>query len=515
MTQTTPVTQATPSSKVSAPSSPSVGEPSPTAVPTTGEAAKSAPSPVTQPSGTYDVVVIGAGPGGYIAAFRAAQHGLRTAMIEREWLGGVCTNVGCIPSKALLKNASVVRTVRDAKAFGVEIGDWKADFGAAVERSRLVVSRTVKGIEYLVRKHKVDYVVGEAKITAKDTISVTPKGGGQAQTVKAKNIVIATGARPRSFPGMEVDGDRVQNVWQLLLDARQPEKLAIVGGGVIGVEMATVFRSYGCDVTIIEAAPALLAGREDAKVTSLLHRSFERQGMTVHTNAKVESAKKEGEKAKIVFTREGKQETLEVDRCLISVAFLPNTENLGLEPLGVQLERGYIKVDEKMATTVPGIWAIGDVAATPLGLAHVASAEGHLAADAIAGKPVHPIKYNQMPRPIFSNPQVSSIGLTEAQAKEQGLEIKVGEFPFSALGKARAENETEGIVRLVIDAKYGEILGCTLIGPEATELLSQVAPYMTLEGTSREMIDTVVAHPTMAEAIKQAAAIAESEALEI
>ncbi|HEU5316623.1 MAG TPA: dihydrolipoyl dehydrogenase [Chloroflexota bacterium] len=463
---------------------------------------------------SYDVVVIGSGPGGYIAAFRAAENGLKTAMVEREWLGGVCTNVGCIPSKALLKNASVVRLLRDAKTFGIELGgDFKADYGAAVKRSRDVVGRSNKGLEFLIKKHKVDYVPGEAKLAAKDTVSVAAKDG--TRQLKTKNVVIATGARPRVFPGMEVDGQAVQTVWQLIVDERQPQKLAIVGGGVVGCEMATVFRSYGCEVTIVEAMPALFAGREDPKVTQIVTRAFEKQGIKVLTGAKVESAKKQGAGARVVFSRDGKQETLDVDRVLVAAAMQPNTENLGLEQLGVQLDRGYVKVDEKMATSVPGIWAIGDVANTPLGLAHSASAEGHVVADAIAGKPVHPIKYTQIPRPIFCNPQVAAIGLTEAQAKEQGLSAKVGEFPFMASGKARAEGDTEGVVRVVVDAKYGEILGCHIVGPEATEIIAQVAPYMALEGTSREMMDTVVAHPTLAEAVRLAAQVAEGEALEI
>ena len=463
---------------------------------------------------TYDVVVIGSGPGGYIAAFRAAQNGLKTAMVEREWLGGVCTNVGCIPSKALLKNASVLRLLRDAKTFGVTLnGDFKADYGAAVKRSRDVVGRSNKGLEFLIKKHKVDYVPGEAKLTAKDTVTVTGKDG--ARELKAKNVVIATGARPRVFPGMEVDGQAVQTVWQLIVDERQPQKLAIVGGGVIGCEMATVFRSYGCDVTIVEAMPTLFAGREDPKVTQIVTRAFEKQGIKVLTGAKVDSAKKQGSGARVVFTREGKQETLDVDRVLVAAAMQPNTENLGLEQLGVQLDRGYVKVDQKMATSVPGVWAIGDVANTPLGLAHSASAEGHVVADAIAGKSTHPIKYTQIPRPIFCNPQVAAIGLTEAQAKEQGLTVKVGEFPFMASGKARAEGDTEGVVRVVVDAKYGEVLGCHIVGPEATEIIAQVAPYMALEGTSRELMDTVVAHPTLAEAVRLAAQVAEGEALEI
>jgi dihydrolipoamide dehydrogenase len=482
------------------------------ATPASGAAPNTGPAPAAAGNNQYDVVVIGAGPGGYIAAFRAAQNGLQTAVVEREWIGGVCTNVGCIPSKALLHNADIVRTVRDAKAFGVDVGEFTADYASAVDRSRQVVARTVKGIEYLFRKHKVDLILGEAKLTAKDAIAVKAQGGDRE--IKAKNIVIATGARPRIFPGMEVDGERVMHVWQLIVDQHKPEHIAIVGGGVIGCEMATVFRSYGCEVTVVEAMERLLP-REDPRITQLLQRSFEKQGMKVITGAKVESAKRDGDRAKVVYSKDGKQETVEVDRCLIAIAMQPNTENLGLEQVGVELDRGYVKVDQKMATNVAGIWAIGDVANTPLGLAHVASAEGHLAADAIAGKQVHPLEYNDMPRPIFCHPQVAAIGLTEAQAKEQGYEVKVGEFPFSALGKARAENELEGMVRLVVDAKYGEILGCHIIGREATELLSQVTPYKVLEGTSREMIETVVSHPTLSESIRIAATVAEGEALEI
>ena len=279
--------------------------------------------------------------------------------------------------------------------------------------------------------------------------------------------------------------------------------------------MATVLHAYGAEVTILEAMPSLLGGREDPRITQLLQRALERQGIKILTGATVQAAKRDGDQAKVTYTREGKQETLNVDRCLVAVAMQPNSENLGLEQVGVQLERGYVKVDQKMATNVPGIWAIGDIAATPYGLAHVAMAEGHLAADAIAGHEVRPLNYQNMPRPVFSHPQVALIGYTEAQAKEAGYEVKVGEFPFSALGKARAEGDTEGVVRIVVDAKYGEILGCHIVGPEATELLAQVTPYKVLEGTSRELIDTVVSHPTLAEAIKQAAAVAEGEALEI
>lgn len=485
-------------------------EPSPSALGTAMPAVAPGNVPTSPPSGgPYDVVVIGAGPGGYIAAFRAAQLGLRVAVVEREWVGGVCLNVGCIPSKSLLRNAEVVRLIKDAKTFGVEVHDVQPDYGAAVDRSRQVVNRVVGGLTSLFGRNKVELILGEAKLVAKDTVAV-----GDRQ-LKTEHVIIATGSRPRAFPGMEIDGERVTNSWQTVVDRERPEHIVIVGGGIIGCEMGTVFRSYGSQVTILEALPHLLPGG-DEKISVLLERSFKRQGFQVLTNVNVSSAKREGDKAKVVFTtKEGQEQAIEADRCLIAVGIQPNTENFGLQELGVQLERGYIKVDDRMATNVPGIWAIGDVAATPLPLAHVASAEGVQAANAISGLETRALKYDDMPRPIFCHPQVAAIGLTEAQAKEAGHEVKVGEFPFSALGRAVAENDFEGVVRIVADAKYGEILGCHIIGPEATELLSQVTPYKVLEGTTREFGATVVSHPTLSEAVKNAALAAEGEALDI
>jgi dihydrolipoamide dehydrogenase len=459
--------------------------------------------------------VIGAGPGGYIAAFHAAHLGLRTAVVEREWVGGVCLNVGCIPSKALLRNAEVLRLIRDAKTFGIEVDDVKADYGAAVDRSREVVGRLIKGLEYLFRKHKVDLIRGEAKLVARDTVAVTAQSGqGGNREIKAKHVIVATGSRPRELPDLEVDGERVVNVWQLIVDRHRPERVVIVGGGIVGVEMGTVLRSYGSEVTILELLDRLLP-REDERMSQVLRRSFERQGFTIHTGVKVESAKRAGDGVKVVFSKNGARQTLEADRCLVAAAMQPNTEHLGLEELGVELERGYVKVDERMATNVPGIWAIGDVAATPHGLAHVASAEGIQAATAIAGQETRPLKYHDMPRPVFSHPQVAAIGLTEAQAREAGHEVKVAEYPFSALGKALAEHDSEGVVKMVVDAKYGEILGCHIVGPQATEILAQVAPFKVLEGTTREFLETIVAHPTLGEAVKHAAEMAEGEALEI
>jgi dihydrolipoamide dehydrogenase len=482
-------------------------EPSPSAVPSV----RSAPAPVPAQEaagGPYDVIVIGSGPGGYIAAIRAAQLKLKTACIERQFVGGICVNVGCIPSKALLHNAQVVRYVKDAKTFGIQVGDVQVDYGAAVDRSRQVVDVTVKGIEYLFRKNKVELIRGEAKITARDTVSV----GGR--DLKTKNIIIATGSRPREFPNMPVDGERIVNSWQMIVDRERPEHVAVVGGGVIGVEMGTVFRSYGSQVTILEMLPHLLP-REDEKVSVALERSFQKQGFKLQLGVTVESVTREGDKVRITYSKDGQQQSLEADRCLVAPGVMPNSENLGLQQAGVEVDRGYVKVDGTMRTNVPGIYAIGDVAATPFALAHVASAEGVQAANAIAGLETRPLKYNDMPRPVFCHPQVASIGLSEAEAKKAGYEVKVGQFPFSASGKARAENDTEGFVRIVADAKYGEILGAQAIGPEATEILAQVTPYKVLEGTTRELGEVVVSHPTLSEVVKEAALVVEGEALNI
>ncbi|HEX2517018.1 MAG TPA: dihydrolipoyl dehydrogenase [Chloroflexota bacterium] len=463
--------------------------------------------------GTYDVMVIGAGPGGYIAAFRAAQLGLRTVAVEREYVGGVCLNVGCIPSKSLLKNAAVMRLIQDAETFGVELGEVKADYGKAVDRSREVVKRFVNGVRFLYRKNKVQLIEGEARLAGRDGDTLTVAVG--ERQIKARNVILATGSRPNAFPGMEIDGEVVQHSWQAVVNRERPEKIVIVGGGIISCEMATIFRAYGSQVTILEALPHLLPGMEE-RVSTLLERAFKRQGIEFQTGVKVESAKREGDRARIVYGKDGEQQqTIEADRCLIAVGIKPNSDNLGLEELGVQLERGYIKVDQRMQTNVPGVYAIGDVVVHPYALAHVASAEGVQAANAIAGQTVRPLNYDNMPRPVFCHPQVAAIGLTERQAQERGYQVKIGEFPFSASGKAVAENEFEGVVRMVVDAKYGEILGCHIIGPEATELLAQVTPFKVLEGTSHEFEETVVSHPTLNEAVKNAVLVAEGTALEI
>ncbi|MBU6287797.1 MAG: dihydrolipoyl dehydrogenase [Chloroflexota bacterium] len=459
-------------------------------------------------SGTapYDLIVIGAGPGGYISAIRAAQLGLRTAIVERGPLGGVCLNVGCIPSKALLKNAEVVRHLSHASRWGITITGFNADYGLGVDRSRQVVSRLVKGVEFLMRKNKIDVIRGTARIASAGRVTV------DTTTYATKDILIATGARPRVLPTMPFDGERILNSWQAVENREQPGRLVIVGGGAIGCEIATVMRAYGSEVTILEAMPHLLP-REDEKVSQTLERSFSRQGITHHLGVTVDRATNLGNHVEVAYTKDGKTHVIEADRCLVAVSVQPNTENLGLDEAGVVLERGYVKVDERMATNVPGIWAIGDVTTTPYALAHVASAEGVLAAEAIAGRETRPIRYQDVPRPTFCFPQVASVGLTEKQARDAGHDVKIGEVPYAASGKSLANDETDGFVKLVIDAKFGEILGAHIVGAEATELLAQVAPFRTLEGTTHELGDLIVAHPTLSELVKEAALAAEGHAL--
>lgn len=455
-----------------------------------------------------DLMVIGAGPGGYIAAIRATQLGLRTAVVEREWIGGVCLNVGCIPSKALLKNAEVVRHLSHADRWGITFDNVKADYGAAVDRSRQVVGRLVKGVEFLLRKNKITVLRGTATITASGTVSV------DGTVHHAKHILVATGARPRVLPTMPFDGERIVNSWQAVQLRDQPGSIIIVGGGSIGCEMATVLRAYGSTVTILEAMPNLLP-REDEKISQTLERSFTRQKITLHTGVTVERAINTGAGVEVVYKQGETSHTLTADRCLVAVSVQPNTEGLGLETVGVATERGYIVVDGRMATSVAGIWAIGDVTTTPYALAHVASAEGVLAAEAIAGRETRPINYADVPRPTFCFPQVASIGLTEKQARDAGHDVKIGEVPYAASGKSLANDETEGLVKLVVDAKYGEILGAHIIGAEATELLAQVAPFRTLEGTTHELGEMMIAHPTLSELIKEAALAADGHALGI
>ncbi|MEW6650461.1 MAG: dihydrolipoyl dehydrogenase, partial [Chloroflexota bacterium] len=420
----------------------------------------------------YDVIVIGAGPGGYVAAIRAAQLGMKTAVVEKEFLGGVCLNVGCIPSKALLRNAELAHTLRERAAeFGISFENLKLDYAAAVERSRKVSKRLVQGVGFLLKKNQIDVHMGTAKLTAKDTVEVTDSEG-KAQSHKTKNIILATGARSAMIPGVQADGEKVLSYWEAILQTRRPESVVIIGAGAIGVEFATIWNSYGTQVTIVEMLPRVVP-LEDEEVSAELAKAFSKRGINLLAGRKVQAIETTEKGVKVKVSDGNHDQTLEAEQALVAIGFKPNTANLGLESAGVELsERGFIKIDERMATNVPGIWAIGDVTGQLL-LAHVASAMGIVCAENIAGVPTVQLDYRMMPRATYCQPQVASFGLTEAQAKAEGYEVKVGRFPFQPNGKALGLGDYAGFVKIVADAKYGEILGAHMIGPEVTELLPE------------------------------------------
>ena len=457
--------------------------------------------------GEFDLVVIGAGPGGYVAAIRASQLGLKCAVVEREALGGVCLNWGCIPSKALLRNAEIVSYFRRAEEFGLKFDNFSADFTTAIERSRKVVDRNVRGVSYLLRKNAVEHLTGEAILRGNGVVEVAPKG----QKLKARNIVIATGARPRSIPALPVDGEKVITSREAIVLADLPESMVIVGGGAIGLEFAYLYRMYGVEVTIVELLPRL-APSEDQEISRQVERSFGRYGIKMITGAGVTGVSDSAGKLQVTVSTNGDEQVLACDKVLVAIGVRPNSESLGLDALGVATEGGYIQVNDSMATNVQGIYAIGDVTGK-LALAHVASAQATVAAEAIAGKDPQPLDYSMMPRATYCQPQVASFGLTEAQALEAGHDLKVGKFNMQANGKALGMGETDGMIKLVVDSKYGEILGAHLVGPEVTELLGELALTRLLEGTTLELGWLVHAHPTISEIIKEAALAAEGRAV--
>jgi dihydrolipoamide dehydrogenase len=457
----------------------------------------------------YDVVILGGGPGGYVAAIRAAQLGLKAAVIEKENLGGICLNWGCIPTKTLLRNAEVLWLFRHAKDFGISVDNLQADIGAAVERSRKVVERLVKGVQFLMQKNKVDVVQGEGALMSANRVAV----GGQA--LDAKNVVIATGGRPRTLPGLEMDGVTVLTSREIMMLKELPRRLIIVGGGAVGVEFAYYFNAYGSLVTMVEMLPHLLPN-EDEEVSVELERNFLKQGIKFLTSARFEKLEtSDGAAMMTVTSAKGETVTLDGDKVLVAVGVRGNVENIGLEKAGVATDpRGFIEINEKMQTNAPNVYAIGDVTGKVL-LAHCASAQGEIAAETMAGNETTPLVYENVPRATYCQPQVASVGLTEAQAKERGYQVKVGKFPFRALGKALAMGEHEGFVKVVVNAEYGELLGAHLIGSEVTELLPEVALARALEATAHEIGRTVHAHPTLAEAIMEAARAAEGKAIHI
>ena len=458
--------------------------------------------------GEYDVVVIGAGPGGYVAAIRAAQLGLKTAVVERGELGGVCLNWGCIPSKALIRNAEVLSLLHRAKEFGFYFDNLRVDYAVAVERSRSVVDKNTKGIAYLLRKNKVDHVRGEARLVDARTVEVSPEG----KVLGAKNVILATGARANSIPALPVDGRRVITS-RHALDLRElPTSVVIVGAGATGVEFAYVYNAYGVKVTVVELLPRVVPN-EDAEISQHLERSLSRQGITFMTNSRVaEVSDADGEITVTVDSVDGTPSKIRCEKVLVAIGVLPNTEGLGLDEVGVATERGFIQIDGNMATNVPGVYAIGDVTGKLL-LAHVASAQGVMAAESTAGMEPQPLDYALMPRATYCSPQVASFGLSEQGAQDAGYTVKVGRFPFQASGKALAIGEASGLVKLVVDDKYGEILGAHLIGPDVTELLSELSITKLLEGTTLELGWMVHSHPTLSEAIKEAALDADGRSI--
>jgi dihydrolipoamide dehydrogenase len=452
----------------------------------------------------YDVVVIGAGPGGYVAAIRASQLGLKTAIVDKQWLGGVCLNVGCIPSKALLRNADIAHTLRErGKEFGFSFENLQLDFGVAVERSRKVSERLVKGVGFLMKKNNIDVHMGAARLTAKDSVEVTAEDGSKKQ-LQAKNIILATGAYAAKIPNVEIDGEKVLTYLEAILQKHRPESVVIIGAGPIGMEFSDIWSSYGTKVTVVEMLPRILP-LEDEDLSTELAKQFRRRKVDLLTNHRVEKIEKTDKGVTVTVKSDEGEKKLEAEQAMLAIGFKPYTEGLGLEEVGVKTtERGFIQVDDRMATNVPGIWAIGDVTGELL-LAHVASAMGIVCAENIAGVDTIKLDYRMMPRATYTNPQVASFGMTEAQAKEAGFDVKIGRFNFQPNGKALGLAENNGFIKIVSDQRYGEILGAHMIGPEVSELLPELTLAQRMELTSAEIARNVHAHPTLSEVIMEAA----------
>ncbi|KPL73565.1 dihydrolipoamide dehydrogenase [Ornatilinea apprima] len=452
----------------------------------------------------YDVVVLGAGPGGYVSAIRAAQLGLKTAIVEKKWLGGVCLNVGCIPSKALLKNADLAETLRErTKEFGISFENLQLDYSVAVKRSRQVSDRLTKGVGFLMKKNKIDVLMGAGKITAPGTIVVTDEKGA-AQEVKTKNIIVATGAQSTVPPVWKIDGEKVLTYTEAILQTKRPASAVIIGAGAIGVEFSTIWNSYGTDVTIVEMLPQILP-LEDPEASAELAKAYKKRGIKLLTSTKVESIETTETGVKVKVSGADGEQVLEAEQAMVAIGFRPNSKGFGLEEVGVKLDqRGFVEVDDAMRTNVPGIYAIGDVTGKLL-LAHVASAMGMVAAESIAGAHTVKLDYRMMPRAVYSHPQVASFGYTEQQAKDAGYEIKVGRFNFIANGKSLGLGESAGWAKIISDAKYGEILGAVLVGPDVSELLPELVLAQRMELTAEEIARTVHAHPTLSEVVMEAA----------
>jgi len=476
---------------------------------------------------SYDLIIIGAGPGGYVAAIRAAQLGLKTAIVEREHMAGICSNWGCIPTKALLRTAEIYGHMAHAKDYGLTAEKFGVDLDATVKRSRQIAAQMNNGVQFLMKKNKVDTIWGEAVLTGPGEIKVEPtkkpamqpqvpppKNALGAGTYKAKNIIVATGARPRVLPGIEPDGDRIWTYFEAMTPKSMPKSLVVMGSGAIGMEFASFYRSLGAEVTIIELLPQILPV-EDAEIAAHVKKRFEKRGIKFMTEAKV--AKVDKSKTGVVAhveLKDGSKVDVAGDALISAVGVQCNTENLGLEKLGVKIERGAIVVDDHGRTNIPGLWAIGDVAGPPM-LAHKAEHEGVIVVETIAGLKVHGLDKRKIPGCTYCEPQVASVGLTEAKARETGRELKIGHFPFIGNGKAIALGESEGLVKTIFDAKTGELLGAHMVGAEVTELIEGFVVAMNLETTEEELMHTIFPHPTLSEMMKESVLDAYGRALNI
>ena len=462
----------------------------------------------------FDLVVLGSGPGGYVAAIRASQLGMKTALIEKGNLGGVCLNYGCIPTKALIKTSEVVNTLKhDAKGMGITFENFSADYKKNFKRSRVTAAKNSKGVEFLMKKNKISVIKGFGKFNADGEILVHDENNQVTNIVKGKNTIIATGGRARPIPGIDFDGEKILSYHHAILLEELPKDIIIIGGGAIGVEFGYIMKAYDTDVTIVEMLPNLLPTL-DKEVAQVVEAAFKKGKIKVKTGTAVKAIDASESGVVVTVEADGKEEKLEAEKALVSIGFAANTENIGLETLGVDTDHGWIKVDEDFKTSVDGIYAIGDVIGNPL-LAHAASAEAELCVEKLAGEKTYGYDPLKVPGCIYCQPQVASVGLTEDQAKEQGIEIKVGRFPFSANGKARAIGHPEGLVKLIFDAKYGGLLGAHIAGYDATEMIAELCLAYNMEVTPLELHKTIHAHPTLSEAVAEAALDAEGHALHI
>ncbi len=461
----------------------------------------------------FDVLIIGSGPGGYVAAIRASQLGLKTAVVEKAELGGICLNWGCIPTKSLLKSAQVFEYLTHAADYGVAIeGDAKPDFGKMVERSRGVADGMSKGIQFLFKKNKVEVITGFGKLKAKNTVEITDTLGKKSD-VTASHIILASGARSKELPNLPQDGKKIIGYRKALTLEKQPESMIVVGSGAIGSEFAYFYSTIGTKVTLVEFLPNIVPN-EDEEVSRQLERSFKKAKISVMTSSSVEKVDTSGEKCVVTIKTKKGEETCEADVVLSAVGITPNIEGIGLEELGIEMEKGKIKVDEFYQTNVGGIYAIGDIVHGPA-LAHVASAEGIACVEKIAGQNPHPVDYSNIPGCTYTSPEIASLGLTEKAAREAGYNLKIGKFPFTASGKASAAGAKEGFVKLIFDEKYGELLGAHLIGANVTEMIAELVVAKKLETTGHELIKSIHPHPTMSEAIMEAAAAAYDEVIHL